>query len=481
MADKTSNQIPDQKRLSKQLAQHRQVFIGIEIPGQGIVTAGVLNVERSVTPGRDRSRGVFRYAPSYLNRSDAVPLDPVKMPLVGQEFSFIKFGGLPPALRDCAPDNWGRTLIERYLRSNGVTRSIAEVDYLLLSPSDRSGNLHFAVDLEQDGTPLWGQLSLEPTDLPAMAKVKEYVIEVLKKPQLDEGESYPREMDALLTAAGGARPKVTLKTPAGTYMAKLENPLSDKASMARLESASLDMARRVGIPTVESIAKGDDLYITKRFDLRPGAPRMQYLSAMTVLDASDEPYNRTNWSYSKLASELDRWSADPAADKEILFRSMVLRAVLSDSDDHPRNYALVRDPAAPSSKPGTTLGQWRLAPIFDCVVGMGQGRKATELAMEIGDHGYRITEENILSRAHFFGLNQDKAMAIMREIESRVLNEFEDVLDAHGVSTKDKGTAQQSIARLDDRPIESAIQQLMSQFSEREETRERARAMRPKA
>lgn len=480
MADTAQHNMRDRKLLSKQVAEHRQVFIGIEIPGQGIVTAGVLKIERSVTPGRDRSRGVFRYAPSYLNRPDAVPLDPVKMPLVTQEFMFNKFGGLPSALRDCAPDNWGRTLIDRYLRSNGVTRPVAEVDYLLLSPSDRSGNLHFAVDLKQDGTPLWGQLTLEPTELPPMAKVKEYVIEVLKKPQLAEGESYPREMDSLLTAAGGARPKVTLKTPSGTYMAKLENPLSDKASMARLESASLDMARRVGIPTVESVAKSDDLYITKRFDLRPGAPRMQYLSAMTVLDASDEPYNRTNWSYTKLASELDRWSADPAADKEILFRAMVLRAMISDSDDHPRNYALVRDPAAATSKPGTTLGQWRLAPIFDCVVGMGKGHKATELAMEIGDYGFRITEENILSRAHFFGLTQDKAMAIMREIEHRVMHEFEDVLNAHGVSSQDKAEAMQALARLDDRPIESAIQQLMNQFVEREEARERANELRPK-
>lgn len=433
-----------------------------------VVPVGVLLVERNVTPNVDRSVGRFRYAASYLKRADAVPLDPIQLPLEEGEFRFARMGGLPSAIRDASPDNWGRTLIQRKFFAQGLDQPLAEVDYLIHSPADRSGNLHFAVDFRSDGTPDWDKKALRPEALPAMAALKEHVLTVLKNPQGTHGRAYPQEMDALLTGSGGARPKVNIRAPGGTHLVKLANPLEDKASNARLEEASIRMAAQVGIETASVVARRDaeqDFLTVKRFDVTPDGRRLQMVSAMTVLNASDDPYNRTNWSYPLFARELDRWSSNPAVDKEALFRSMVLRAMLSDADDHPRNYSLIRDPSsAENSRGGSTLGQWRLAPLYDCVVGMGRGFRAPELAMTIGTFGHEISEENILSECDAFGLSDARAREIVREIEAKVLVDFPAVLENSNVDEASMAVAMRSIARLDDRPHEGAIQRLMRQM-----------------
>ena len=57
--------------------------------------------------------GRLVYGRRYLARPDAVPLDPFHLPLGPREYRTVKLGGLFGALRDVAPDYWGRRVIER--------------------------------------------------------------------------------------------------------------------------------------------------------------------------------------------------------------------------------------------------------------------------------------------------------------------------------------------------------------------------------
>lgn len=449
-----------------------QVIVGMKFANGEIVPVGVLLVDRNISGDRDKSVGRFRYAPSYLKRADAVALDPIKLPLNGGEFRFADFGGLPGALRDCAPDNWGRSLIRRYYLAKGIDAPLGEVDYLLASPADRAGNLHFAVNFDKNSVPIWDERSLTPAAIPEVQELKEYVVAVVKDPHGSLNTPYPPGMDALLTGSGGSRPKINVTARDGVYMAKLAYPDRDVASNARLEDASLAMARLVGINTSEASARhasGNDFLLVKRFDRKDGRP-LQMVSAMTVLGANDDTFNaenRKNWSYPLLAVQLDRWSADPKTDKEQLFRCMVLHAMLSDADDHPRNYALIRDPAefeGKSATGGSTLGQWRLSPMYDIVTGQGLGKQEHALAMNIGTAGEAISEENILSQHQAFGLSYEKAYEIMREIESKVLKEFPKVLDQCKVSERDKALALNGILPLNARRAYSPVQDLIAQM-----------------
>ncbi len=92
---------------------------------------------------RERTRagsyvGSFVYGRSYRERPDAVPLDPIHLPLAPTVYRTARLEGVFGALRDASPDAWGRRVIERI-----AGRPLDEIDYLLESPQDRAGALSF--------------------------------------------------------------------------------------------------------------------------------------------------------------------------------------------------------------------------------------------------------------------------------------------------------------------------------------------------
>ena len=77
-----------------------RAVVFIRLHGMDYVPAGLLRHE-------DRAY-FFRYGRRYLGRPDAIPLDPARMPLADMEFSGRT---LFSALRDAAPDRWGRKVL----------------------------------------------------------------------------------------------------------------------------------------------------------------------------------------------------------------------------------------------------------------------------------------------------------------------------------------------------------------------------------
>ena len=120
----------------------RECFVYITLPGATeFVTAGrfVLEPDRAGLPV-----GRFVYGRSYLERAQAVPIDPVELKLGGTTYRTTALEGVFGALRDAGPDYWGRRLIEKYA---GKPR-LGELDYLLNAPDDRAGALGFGLGPE---------------------------------------------------------------------------------------------------------------------------------------------------------------------------------------------------------------------------------------------------------------------------------------------------------------------------------------------
>lgn len=97
---------------------------------------------------RGSESATFAYATAYLARPDAYALDPMLPLSSGQQQTPVGraiFG----AFSDCAPDRWGRRLIQRaerqrVRREGGAGRSFGEIDYLLGVRDDlRQGALRF--------------------------------------------------------------------------------------------------------------------------------------------------------------------------------------------------------------------------------------------------------------------------------------------------------------------------------------------------
>lgn len=90
--------------------------------------------------------GRFRYGDRYLQRAEAVALDPYRLPLDKTVHEFTQLKGIPGALRDASPDAWGRRVIEHKLER--AAGDLHEIDYLLHGPQDGAGYLSFGLKAE---------------------------------------------------------------------------------------------------------------------------------------------------------------------------------------------------------------------------------------------------------------------------------------------------------------------------------------------
>ena len=120
----------------------RECFIYIVPPGQTMFVPAARLAWLPDQGGLPLGRLV--YGRRYLERPDAVPLDPFELPLTLRTYETRKLGGVFGALRDAAPDHWGRRVIQRHV--NAI--DLPEMDYLLHSPDDRAGALGFGLNVQ---------------------------------------------------------------------------------------------------------------------------------------------------------------------------------------------------------------------------------------------------------------------------------------------------------------------------------------------
>lgn len=400
-----------------------EVFVHLMLPGTTeFVAAGrfVLATDRAGLPF-----GRFVYGRSYLERSDAVPIDPVELPLSDQTYETTRLKGMFGALRDAAPDYWGRRVVEKH---SGFA-ALGELDYLLHSPDDRAGALGFGTGREPPA-PLRDYN--RTVDLERLQALADRLI-AEEAPDANATEIEQAEDLLLLgTSMGGARPKAVVEDDAQLWLAKF-NRRDDPFNHARVEHSMLVLARECGISSAESRvtrAGGRDVLLVKRFDRVPmghGAyRRARMLSALTILRAGDSHQDRDRWSYVRLAEELRRLSREPKGDAAELFRRMTFNALISNADDHPRNHAVI----APDQ-------EFRLSPAYDLIPHLQISIEHRDLALTIGDYGRYANAENLVSQSSRFLLQREEAARVIDEMEACVRSRWYPVARREGVTEQD--------------------------------------------
>lgn len=176
----------------------RHVYIYIQLPGTlESVPAALLKVTRQ----SDATYvGRFRYGDRYLERRDAIELDPFQLPLDKDVHEFTKLKGVPGAIRDAAPDAWGRRVIEHKLQRDPA--DLEEIDYLLHGPQDGAGYLSFGLKLEPPAPRRPYNRTHQLAELIAAAEA------------VEDGRRVPEHLLEQLepgTSLGGARPKATVE------------------------------------------------------------------------------------------------------------------------------------------------------------------------------------------------------------------------------------------------------------------------------
>jgi serine/threonine-protein kinase HipA len=381
----------------------REVDVVVQIAGNDVLAGRLWSHRR-----QKAESATFSYAPSYLSRSDAYPLDPA-LPLVAGQLQTPVGRKIFGAFSDCAPDRWGRMLIHRRNRRrargpNTGERGFVEVDYLLGVRDDlRQGALRFRDP--ESGTFLAGEQGGVPqlVDLPTLLDFAD---------RAERDVASEEELETLLkggSSLGGARPKVHVIGQGGQVgIAKFPRPSGDEWDVTAWEAVTLDLARRAGIAVARSElhrVASRSVLIVDRFDRRRGQ-RIGYVSAMTMLEAGDGE-SRT---YLDMVEAIEEESPQATADLHQLWRRIAFSILVSNTDDHLRNHGFLREQS----------GGWSLSPAFDLNPNPEPGTKL--LSTAIDSSSSEASLELLLGVADFFRLDSTEALAIVSAVGDATSN-----------------------------------------------------------
>ena len=348
----------------------------------------------------------FQYAESWLANPKAFSIDPSLYLTAGPQYSDKPLFG---AFTDCAPDRWGRVLMQRFEQAkakeeNRAPRTLNEIDYMLMVNDEaRQGALRFKT--AQEGAFLF---PAEVKPIPPLIKLPELLAASEKITDNTETANDLKILLAPGSSLGGARPKASVIDKDGNLcMAKFPKK-DDAGNVVLWEAAALTLAKEAGISVPDWSLKevaGKSVLIVKRFD-RMENKRLSFVSAMTMLSASD---GDNNYSYQDIADVIRQNSSNPKEDMEELWKRIVFSVLISNTDDHLRNHGFLRI---------DTKG-WRLSPVYDVNPSLDNiGMMSTM----ISQNDASATLENALSVAEYFGVPPQKAKSIIEQAKSSVAN-----------------------------------------------------------
>jgi len=348
---------------------------------------------------KGRQGASFEYSREWLANPERFALEPALMLTEGSFHTNEKqllFG----AMGDSAPDRWGRLLMQR---ANDTGRALTELDYLLgVHDESRQGALRFSRD---DGVYLapGGQQIIPPlVKLPQLLSASEKFL---------ENKAMAQELRMLLlpgSSLGGARPKASVIDKDGTLAIAKFPRKDDDTDIVRWEAAALTLAKSAGINVskwrLETIL-GKPVLIVKRFD-RTGGERIPFLSAMSMLGASDN--DGQIHSYIDMANALQQYGGQPDRDRHELWRRMIFTIMISNTDDHLRNHGFLYHAGR----------GWSLSPAYD----LNPNVEKKIFATAINYTGAQNTIELALQNKDAFNLSENQAKGILNEVKTAVAN-----------------------------------------------------------
>ena len=281
----------------------------------------------------------FQYGRRYLERIEALDVDPVSLPLRREtDVPREPVNGLAlfGAIRDAAPDAWGRRVIENRLRRTGP---LPEVDYLDHAGADRAGALD--IRTAPDSPP-------RQATLPATVELP-YLLEAVER--IEAGDPVPAQLAHFFDGGptmGGMRPKAVVLDAGRQFVAKFPSTSDRRFNVPAVEQATLVLARMCGldVPVTRLVPLDGkrSAMLIERFDRVPvegGFARLHMVSALTMLGVPEMA--SPDQSYAAIADVISTRGAGEYVqrDRVELFKRMVFNILVTNNDDHLRNHAFL--------------------------------------------------------------------------------------------------------------------------------------------
>jgi serine/threonine-protein kinase HipA len=318
----------------------------------------------------------FEYDPKWIK--EGFSISPIKLPLTDEIFSFPHlswdtYKGLPSALADTLPDDFGNAIINAWLVRNGrPLDEFSPLERLLYAGSRGMGALEYKPSIVKDKSK---PDNIEIDDLVGLAQG---VLDLRNDLAADVSDEGLAEILLVGTSAGGARPKAVIginkkrdrilsgqrPLPTGFehFLIKFDGVrerssryevFGDPQGYGRIEYAYYLAAIDAGIFMMHSelLEEGGRAhFITKRFD-RISNEKVHYQSLCAIDHADFKKAGQ--YSYEQIFDVMRRLTL-PLADADQMMRRMIFNVLARNHDDHTKNFGFVYQE-----------GQWALSPAFD--------------------------------------------------------------------------------------------------------------------
>jgi serine/threonine-protein kinase HipA len=287
----------------------------------------------SMTP--DNRLCAFQYDNEWI--ANGFSISPLDLPLKTGLFIAKPepFWGNFGIFEDSLPDGYGRYLLHRILKKQGIND-------IELTPLQR---------LSIVGTSGMGALCYIP---------ETYIGEEITHPKLDElqqmaldvlSEKSDQDEDVLYFNSGnsgGCRPKCIISDAEGSWLVKFRHTYDPK-DMGIMEFRYNEIARQCGITVPEFKLLDGKYFASKLFD-RNYSERFHIATAGALLN---ESILQPKLEYKTLLHLTGYLTQDPEQVNEI-FRRMVFNVLTDNKDDHAKNFSFI-----------CKEGVWSLAPAYD--------------------------------------------------------------------------------------------------------------------
>ncbi|MFI3332319.1 MAG: type II toxin-antitoxin system HipA family toxin [Rikenellaceae bacterium] len=300
----------------------------------------------------DSRNCVFQYDPQWL--AEGFSISPIELPLKPDMFIAKPepFYGNFGIFEDSLPDGYGRYLLNRILKKQGVSDfDLSSMQRLSIVGSSGMGALCYVPESYVG----------EEKALPQMDELQKLALMILS-------EKWDKDEEVLYFNSGnsgGCRPKCLMKDDEGSWLVKFRHTY-DPQNMGAMEAEYNSVAQRCGIVVPDFKLVEGKYFASKRFDLDDNGERLHTATAGALLC---ESILMPKMDYRTLL-HLTGYLTQSVEQVEQMYRRMIFNILTANKDDHAKNFSFIY-----------RGGAWHLSPAYDltlCTDGY-HGERATSV------------------------------------------------------------------------------------------------------
>lgn len=352
------------------------------------------------------NKTAFQYSDEWLENGFSI--SPFSLPVKNEVFIPTKdyFQGLYGVFADSLPDNWGKLLLYRLLRSHKQNiDDLTVLDRLAIVGESGMGALTYhpaKESLQYDRC----------SDLDELATQCQKILNTEYSDKLDE-------LYRLGGTSGGARPKIMTAINGESWIIKFPAHVDGK-NAGKMEYEYSCCAKKCGIKMTEtklfSSEKCAGYFGTKRFDRIVSGDKEERVHMLTAAALLELDFEQPSLDYHDLMKLTKIITENDNEDMENMYRRMCFNIFAHNRDDHSKNFTYLYD---------EKKDKWHLSPAYDLTY---SNTYYGEHTTSVDGNGKNPGENEILKVGMTAGIEKEKCIYLMQMIQKNVKEMLEEYI-----------------------------------------------------